>query len=151
MNAWLLTWEGTEGFAMVPDRKVVAILSARKSERAVIELVRLLYCRTVESAGDMAKMANRQQLHDKRYRHIYSTGSRISYGGNPYIFARRVENLAIQRDESRGVEIVHWHQPATYRNAVSDSGIEEDIPARDCELIRSLVPLAPQVDARRPA
>jgi hypothetical protein len=47
MNAWLLTWEGTEGPALVADRKIVAILSARKSEGAVAELVRVLYCRTI--------------------------------------------------------------------------------------------------------
>jgi hypothetical protein len=30
VNAWLLTWEGTEGPALAPDKKVVAILSSRR-------------------------------------------------------------------------------------------------------------------------
>jgi hypothetical protein len=45
---------------------------------------------------------------------------------------------------------VRWHEPATYRNTVSGRGIEEGIPARDCEHLRSLVPIAPEVGARTP-
>lgn len=151
MNAWILTWEGTEGPALVADQKIIAILSSRKSERIVTDLVEILYCQTVETAAEMMRLSNKRRLREKQYRHIYSTGDRLFYGRNPCIFARRVSKLRIERDQIAGFEVVRWHEPATYRNATSGSGIEENLAARDCEHRRSLSPLVAQVYGPRAA
>ena len=50
MNAWLLTWEGTEGPALLPDKKIIAILASRKLDRSILDLVDILYRRSVDSA-----------------------------------------------------------------------------------------------------
>lgn len=147
MNAWLLTWEGTEGPAIDANQKIIAILSGRKSADVVANLVEVLYCRTVQSAGDMARLANRRRSREHQYRQVYSTADRLFYGRNPCIFARRVSNLRIERDASLETETVRWHEPATYRNAASGSEIEQALAARDCEHQRALLPLAAIVAA----
>jgi hypothetical protein len=141
MNAWLLTWEGTEGAALTADEKIIAILSWRRSDQSVSDLVQVLYSRTVDSAGDMAHFANKRRLRENQYLHSHHRPGRFFYGVNPCIFARQVINLSIERDEARGRETLRWGEPPTYRHAKTGSGIEEDIAARDCEHVRSLVPL----------
>jgi len=54
MNAWLLTWEGTCGPAINGKKKIVAILSAKRSSSFVEDLIDVLYCRSVDTANDMA-------------------------------------------------------------------------------------------------
>lgn len=151
MNAWLLTWEGTEGPALIADEKIIAIVSSRRSAGTVTELVEILYCRTVDSATDMARMANKRRVREQQYMHTNSVASRFFYGHNPCIFARQVLNLTVERDGTCGTEVVRWREPATYRNAKSGSGIEEDLPARDCEHVRSLAPLVPNTTKLRPS
>lgn len=142
MNAWLLTWEGTEGPALVADRKIIAILSGRRSSGTIANLVEVLYCRSVDTAYDMAQMANKRGALERQYLHTHSTGSRIFYGRNPCIFARQVMKLSIRMDESMGTELLTWTELPVYRNAKVGSGIEEAEPARECRHIRALRPLS---------
>ncbi len=51
MNAWLITWEC--------DGDIVAILSSRKSEATVAELVKFLYLASTSTADELAYYANR--------------------------------------------------------------------------------------------
>jgi hypothetical protein len=61
MNAWLITWEGTQLYKGNLD-KIVAILSSRKPQNRVLEFVELLYLRSTCSASDMAYFANRHTI-----------------------------------------------------------------------------------------
>ncbi len=142
MNAWLLTWEGTSGPALVPDKKILAILSSRRSSSVVADFVDTLYCRSVDSAYDMALLANKRKVREHQYRHTRSSLNRIFYGRNPCIFARVVINLKVERVESQCIERIRWTEQAVYINAKSGSGIEKLEPERECEHIRSLKPLA---------
>lgn len=104
LNAWLLTWEGTVGPAINPDKKIIAITDARRSERFIEALVDVLYSRSVDSAYDMAFMANKRNQREAQYRHINTYPSRILYGRTPCIYARRVSNLTVQWDEETSKE-----------------------------------------------
>jgi hypothetical protein len=142
MNAWILTWEGTSGPALVPEKKIVAIISARRKASTIAEMVDLLYCRAVDSAHDMAVSANKRRLRDNQYQHQYSKPHRLFYGRNPCIYARVVSNLTVERDEGRGVERIRWTDPPYLRVVNSGEMPVEVEPAIDREVVRLLRPLS---------
>ena len=111
MNAWLLTWEGTVGPALDPNRKLVAILSARTAIRVIQDLVDLIYCRNACSAEAMSKLANKRRQRSKSYKHLSSTPSRLLYGHNPCIFARIVAELKVTVSPDMEGECVQWIDP----------------------------------------
>jgi hypothetical protein len=142
MNAWLLTWEGTCGPALIGDKKIVAIISARKSSNVIEEMVDILYRRSVDSASGMAFLANKRRKREDLYKHIYSQPSRLFYGHNPCIYARAVSNLKIERDEARQEEIIRWTEPPYLEvKQVGTLPVEVE-PASEKELVRSLRPLS---------
>ena len=136
MNAWLLTWEGTTGPALAADRKILAILSSRRSSSAVADLVDVLYTRCVDSANAMAGLANKRKLREQQFLHLGSTPQRMFYGRNPCIFARMVANLTIVLNESHGTELIKWSELPVFQNATTGSGIVEIEPSRDCQVLR---------------
>lgn len=148
LNAWLLTWEGTSGPATRPDKKIVAIIDARRSDAFIASLVDVLYCRSVDSAYDMAFMANKRQLRDRQYRHTNTYPSRILFGRLPCIYARRVCNLTVVWDEAMGKEHIRWTEPAIFGNAKTGSSVVEIVPPREFEHVRSHNPLALDVYER---
>lgn len=147
MNAWLLTWEGTTGPALVPAEKIVAILSSRRSPHAVADLVDTLYCRGVDSAYEMAFLANKRKVRNQQYWHLGSTFQRFFYGRNPCIFARLVSDLKVERDESKGQEVIRWTELPIFQNAQSGSALVEIEPAQKCQLVRYLRPLSNDICA----
>ena len=142
MNVWLLTWEGTTGQAVCPAEKVIAILSSRRSSKFVIGLVQTIYHANVDTAHEMLRTVNRVREREQCCRHPCSTDWRYFYGRNPWIFARKVVNLTIQKDERRACEVICWMEEAVLVNATCGSGLEVKWPSRQCEHIRPLVPLA---------
>lgn len=148
MNAWLLTWEGTEGPAVQPDRKLLAILSSRCSSSTIETLVDTLYCRSISSAYDMAAMANKRKLRTQQYKATFSTLNRIFYGHNPCIFARRVCNLTIKRNEKMQTELIEWIDLAGYENAETGNSVLEAYPEKSQSIQRALKPLALDIYAR---
>jgi hypothetical protein len=59
------------------------------------------------------------------------------------IYARRVINLTVERDEEQKKEYLSWTEPAVLGN--SPSGVVEVHPSRDCKLERLLKPLALEI------
>ena len=142
MNAWLLTWEGTFGPAIEPDNKILAILSSRRSSSTVEDIVDTLYCRNVDSAYDMMLQANKRKQRVTQYRQLGSMPSRFFYGRNPCIFARLVTDLTVELDETKQKERIRWTDPATLGNSDSGGGLKEIYSSRQCEVVRSVRPLA---------
>ena len=60
MDAWLITWEGTDR-RINNKNKIVAIISGKRSTNFVEELIDFLYLRFTESAYGMAYFANRKR------------------------------------------------------------------------------------------
>ena len=142
MNAWLLTWEGTEGPATVLESKLVAILSGRLSPNSVESIVEVLYRRTVETAGNMANLANRPQERRRQYRGLASTYGILFYGLNPCIFARQVTDLVVTPNLDIGLECITWTDPAVFGNADVCSGIKEIYPTRDGRIVRPILTIS---------
>ncbi len=117
MNAWLLTWECNT--AKVKER-IVAILSSRKSDRAVAEIMELLVLRANSTARNNAYYANRKRelvykaqtpLAINRVPH----GERILCGHDPWLYGRKVTDLEVEVDESSNEEVLRWREPIDYR------------------------------------
>lgn len=142
MNAWLLTWEGTTGEAVRPEEKIIAILSSRSS--TPVGLVQTIYHRSVDTAYEMSRTANKNKARARRYEQIHGTSSRYFYGTSPCIFARKVTNLSVHKEEAQGREVIRWLEPAVFVNAGRGAGIREKWPLKWCEHVRPLIPLAGQ-------
>lgn len=148
MNAWLLTWEGTEPETIFDnDNKIVTILSGRTSSKSVEFIVYVLYTRCLWTAGDLSYCANRRKEREKLY--INAKHARgFLYGYNPWIHARQVTDLVIEKNEEDGLEHISWKEPP---ELIQDSagrpiGFEPAIPA---ELTRALdKPLSPEIYLR---
>ena len=113
MNAWLLTWEGTEPKTIFDnDNKIVTILSGRTSSTLVEQIVYVLYTRCLWTAGDLSYFANRKKEREKMYKPVYANHRRgFYYGSNPWIYARRVTDLVIEKDEEDEFEHISWNEP----------------------------------------
>ena len=148
MNAWLLTWEGTEPKTIFDnDNKIVTILSGRTSSKSVEFIVYVLYTRSLWTAGDLSYCANRRKEREKLY--IYAKHRRgFLYGSNPWIHARQVTDLVIEKSEEEGLEYISWKEPPelVQDSAGTPIGFE---PATLQELTRALdEPLSAEIYPR---
>lgn len=141
LNAWLLTWEGIDGAAADPNKKIIAILDARRSEAFIKDLVDTIYSRSHNSAFGMALMANKRHQRN-RLCHVGTYPQHVLYGDMPCVFARRVVDLTVTWDEDKGTEHLQWTEPPIFGNAPVGSGIVEIVAAREMEHRRSTRPLS---------
>ena len=150
MNAWLLTWEGTEPKAIFDDNnKIVTILSGRMSSKSVEQIVCVLYTRCLWTAGDIGYFANRRKEREKLYKPV-SVGCRggFYYGSNLWIYARQVTDLVIKKNEEDGLEHISWKElPELIQDSVGRPiGFESATPR---ELTRALdKPLSAEIYPR---
>ncbi|MEK6754441.1 MAG: hypothetical protein AABZ00_19460 [Chloroflexota bacterium] len=120
MNAWLITWEGTQLYKSNLD-KIVAILSSRKPENRVKEFIQLLYLRSTSNASQMAYVANRPKeitfnIHEAPSNNGILYPGRFFCGSSQFmIYARQVTNLKIYIDKEKQKEVLTWTEPSTYR------------------------------------
>ena len=120
----------------------MAIISARRKISTIAEMVDLIYCRSVDSAYYMAFMANKRKQRDDQYKSVSSSLSTLSYGRNPFIYARQVSNLKVVRDEVHKIERVCWTEPPYLKIEKPGSMPIVVEPEIDKELVRSLDPLS---------
>ena len=137
LNAWLLTWEGTPGSDGPPGGKIIAILDGRRSSSFVEDVVDVIYSRSVYSAYEMAFMANKRNQRDAQYKVLNTRPSQVVFGHMPLIFARRVRDLTITRDEAQDTEHLRWIELPIYGNAKSGSSVVLIQPEEEREYVRS--------------
>ena len=150
MNAWLLTWEGTEPETIFDnDNKIVTILSGRTPSESVELIVYVLYTRCLWTAGDISYFANRRKERENQlYKPICANlRGGFYYGSNPWIYARRVTDLVIEKNEEEGLEHISWSE---LPELIQDSegrliGFE---PATPRKLTRALEPLSAEIYPR---
>lgn len=111
---WLITWEGTNSsFGKGSKHHVAAILSARKSEKYVIRFTEELYA---------LSLSLEHQLEKSRYRNPIVGHSAtweegvLTCGANPFLVARKVDNLTVEEDEN-GIEEANWAEPIRSKSA----------------------------------
>jgi hypothetical protein len=139
MNVWLLTWEGNRGPALVESEKIIAIISARLSSKAIEDIVDILYRRSTGSAYDMAFLANKRKHRNDQYRHISSQPERFFYGASYLcIYARKVENFKVERDKTKQIECIRWTE-LPYLQVEEPGTLPKEVePAIEKELVRTL-------------
>ncbi len=149
MNAWLLTWEGTEGPALSKEDKLVAILPGRMSQNSVEQIVGVLYTRCIGTASDLIYYANRRKEKEKRYMYVTGAYPRIFYGYSQcFIYARQVTKLVIEKCEEQQLEHVRWTEyPYLIQN--SEYKLVEKEPETPRELTRTLIPVSAEIYPRR--
>lgn len=117
MNAWLLTWEWS---STKPVEKIVAVLSSRRSDSSVAELMELLVLRSLYPARDVAYYANRKKAMVYKAQtplniNGVSHGERILCGHDPWLYGRKVRDLKIAVDASTDEEVITWREPKNFK------------------------------------
>lgn len=112
MKAWLITWEWAGEHAAVVDR-IAGLVSPRFAATRVRQIVELLYARAQYTIEEMALFVRKPQL--APYKALDEGGGQIVCGHNPFLYARKVTELVVVRDDQRGVETVRWKDPIRFR------------------------------------
>ena len=150
MNAWLLTWEGIEDHTLLTnDNKIVTILSGRTPSTSIELIVDVLYTRCLWTAGDLRYFANRKKAREEQFKSVYGLYPRIFYGDQPriFIYARKVTNLVVEKDEDQQLEHVRWTDPP-YLTQNSEYELIEKEPTIPRELTRTLKPVSAEIYPR---
>lgn len=149
MNAWLLTWEGTEPKTIFDnDNKIVTVLSGRMSSKSVEQIVYVLYTRCLWTASDISYFANRRKEREKHYKPNSVNHRRgFLYGSNPWIYARQVTDLVIKKDEENGLEHISWKEPPELKWDSAGSPIGFEL-ACSRELTRASMPVSAEIYPR---
>jgi hypothetical protein len=135
MNAWLLTWEGTDS-AITDGRKLIAILSGRRASSFVQDVAEVHYLRNYGTAHDMTYLANRKK--EKFYGRTKTWNGGFLIGNNPFVYGRQVSELKIQRDTNSNTEKVSWKEPPSYRQVPERNyAVERVDPGEYRSLVRS--------------
>ena len=112
IKAWLVTWDWV-GDHTKRHNKVAAILNPRLSAHRVREFVELFYINTCYSLSERtAYVANKKNNpYPAEFMDINGVPwmGAIHCGDNPWLYARRVNDLVIGRD-GRGKEIAIWKE-----------------------------------------
>ena len=119
MKAWLVTWEWLGDHAAV-EEPIVSILSPRLSDETVRKHVEQLYAdlsysfserlRFVRKRGENpypAEFIKKRIIVDKSGREGPMLTGRIICGHNPFLYAQKVADIRVQRDE-KGDERLCW-------------------------------------------
>ena len=111
-GAWVVTWEGPGKHAKASEQ-FVAVLGYRLTGERVREYVELLHATLLYKPSEM--IAYTRNKKDNPYPATFGfingvpwTGQ-IICGHNPYLFARKVDNLRIETDDS-GCEKPVWDE-----------------------------------------
>ena len=108
-KAWLVTWEWMGNHAKRPD-KVAEILDPRLPPERVRRIVELLYHREASLSEKVSwRLRKKQQIYPAKFINLEGMQwhGQIECGHNPWLFARLVDDLTIERDE-QGNETATW-------------------------------------------
>ena len=116
MKAWLITWECV---TVEPPDRLAAILSSRKSDEYIADLMELFVQRATYGASEMAYYANRKNKRVYKAQtpliiNNVAHGSRVICGHDPWLYGRIVNDLKIVIDEMKDVEILSWKEPDNF-------------------------------------
>jgi len=144
MKAWLLTWQWYDSDKL---EKIAAILSSRRSDRHIRDVVELIVMASEYNASDMAYFANKKR--ESQFKAITPLvvngvphGERMIAGHDPWLYARKVSSLSIKIDKESGEEIVSWIEPTDYKwKNEKKSGIEVATKGIERKLRRPNMPL----------
>ena len=111
MKAWLVTWDWMGDDNAVAD-PIACILPPQWSIERVRRAVQLLYAVNTYTVSELAQFAKRPQRNPYK---AESSAQRISCGHNPFLVARLVSDLEIERTPKTQREVVTWREPDRHR------------------------------------
>ncbi len=112
MKAWLITWSWAGDHAAVED-PVVTVLSARIGAEDVRKYVEQRYIEECASLHEKLSYARYNHPQEPPYP-AQLEQRRIHCGHNPWLDARVVDDLRVERDAD-GEEVLKWTKPAHVR------------------------------------
>lgn len=116
ISAWLITWDWGNDSAAVVDR-IAAVLHPNKASRTVEGYVEFLYAVRTSTVSELIAYAKRPSNNPYRAKaesiNGVTHGNRITCGANPWLYARKVKNLRVERDAETGIETIRWLEPPT--------------------------------------
>ena len=110
MKAWLVTWVWAADAAALAD-EIAAILPPRWSRDRVADVVEFLYALTTSSPTELAAYARNRS--NNPYQAELQNFGRISCGANPFLYARPVSDLTIDKSDDR-LETICWREPPVF-------------------------------------
>jgi hypothetical protein len=115
MKAWLVTWDWTGDYAKV-NNPIIAVLSSRRSAKSVLELVEFVYTSRHFTWNERLEFARNKKAYLSLYLSGFVNGTTTPWGGslmfgrNPFIYARVVDDIKVQKDENGKEELI-WNEP----------------------------------------
>ncbi len=114
VRAWLVTWEWASDRAPVEDKdRIAAVLNSRLSAERVKEIVEILYVNATYSLSERLGYASREWFNPYPAQFGMTPGE-VTCGHNPWLYARIVDQLQVERDEA-GEEKLTWQPPSRPR------------------------------------
>lgn len=112
-SAWLITWEWFGEHVKVDNEKrIVSIVNYRKSHKYIYDLVGDLYTSHTTSVSEKLAFAadNKKTVYPPYYlvKNGITYADIIHCGDNPFLYARRVQNLMI--DEKSPDKALTWEE-----------------------------------------
>ncbi|MFP5234666.1 MAG: hypothetical protein ACLGSD_02090 [Acidobacteriota bacterium] len=120
VSAWLITEEWSGDHAK-PEKPLIEILDPRMSASRVREIVEMLYQRQDSLNDKIAWRLRRQPVaHPAECPFIEGVrwGGQILCGHNPWLFARRVDDLVV-RPDADGKETATWKERCSAADATA--------------------------------
>ena len=138
-TAWLVTWVGTTR-QLSADNCLVAIISGRRSASFVqtyVEHIYLSYCSTAFDAVDgLNTSIKKLGLHGTE-----APPQHIIVGHNPYLFARKVEELKVIQHLEDEIEEISWIELPVFKNAENASGVKVSSSEKHVMISRRTSPI----------
>ncbi|MDQ3697197.1 MAG: hypothetical protein M3373_04130, partial [Gemmatimonadota bacterium] len=107
MKAWLVSWDWVGEDNAVVD-PIVCVLPPQWSIERVRRAVQVLYAVSAYTVTELAEFAKRPRRNPYR---AESSGAQITCGHNPFLVARVVSDLKIDRAPKTRREVVTWREP----------------------------------------
>lgn len=137
MTGWLITWNWA-GHPPTPGvDEVVAVLNYRESSRTVSKILELLYALSTATVEEICRYARNRKVNP--YLAI-DCGTRISCGAGPFLEARKVTDLRVEKARGTNGETVCWEEPLRWRIRNKDTHEVEFLgPGRRVSVRRSVI------------
>jgi hypothetical protein len=129
-KAWLITWESPrqDYMAHLKRPKVVCILDSHLHYRTIRRILPVLYCS--EKRLLLSEKIVYGTCHEVQKRRMMKDHNAeiLSYGENPWLFARKVDNLYVEA--RKFIQILRWTELPRYKVDPETLKFSEAVPSR---------------------
>lgn len=129
-KAWLITWESSrkDHMAHLKRPKIVCILDSRLHHRTIRRILPVLYCSENRFLlSEKIAHGTCREVQKRRMRKDHNAEI-LSYGENPWLFARKVDNLYVEA--RRFTQVLHWTELPRYKVNPETLEFIETVPRR---------------------